>query len=45
MAAYGFGKNYTVGLKYADYQAGDANAVAAGYVNTQKTWLWGEFKF
>lgn len=45
MAAYGFGKNYTIGLKYADYQAGDANAVAAGYVNTQKTWLWGEVKF
>ncbi len=42
VATYAFGKNYALGMKYADYKAGDA---AAGYVNTQKTWLWGEVKF
>lgn len=42
VASYTFDKNYSVGLKYADYSAGDA---AAGYVDTRKTWLWGEFKF
>lgn len=44
VATYTFAKNYTVGFKYADYNAGDAVA-AATYVNTQKTWLWGSFKF
>lgn len=42
VATYKYGKNYTVGLKYADYSAGD---VAAGYVDTRKTWLWGAFNF
>lgn len=42
VATYAIGKNYVLGLKYADYKAGDA---AAGYFNTKKTWLWGEFKF
>lgn len=41
VASYAFDKNYTVGLKYADYSAGDV----ASYVDTTKTWLWGEFKF
>jgi len=46
-----FDKNYTLGLKYADYKAkGTATSAAAGdsftgNVNTKKTWLWGEFKF
>lgn len=42
VATYKYDKNYTVGLKYADYSAGD---VAAGYVDTKKTWLWGAFSF
>jgi hypothetical protein len=42
VATYNFEKHYTVGLKYSEYSAGDA---AAGYVDTEKTWLWGEFKF
>jgi len=42
VASKTFDKNYTLGLKYADYSRGD---VAAGYVDTKKTWLWGEFKF
>ena len=41
MAAYTFEKHYTVGLKYSDYKAGNV----AGFTNTEKTWLWGEFKF
>lgn len=41
-----FDKNYTIGLKYADYQAKGTTATTfATNVNTQKTWLWGEFKF
>lgn len=41
-----FDKNYTIGLKYADYTAkGTVATTFAGNVNTQKTWLWGEFKF
>lgn len=49
-----FDKNYTIGLKYADYKANNAStststAVAgntfAGNTSTKKTWLWGEFKF
>jgi len=43
VAAYTFDKNYTVGLKYADYSAGDL--LPATYPDTKKTWLWGEFKF
>ena len=42
VASKTFDKNYTLGLKYADYSRGD---VAAGYVDTKKTWLWGEVKF
>lgn len=42
VATYTFEKHYTVGLKYSEYSAGD---VGAGYVDTEKTWLWGEFKF
>lgn len=41
VATYKYGKNYTVGLKYADYSAGNV----AGYVDTTKTWLWGAFNF
>lgn len=42
-----FDKNYTLGLKYADYKAKGtaATTFGAGNVNTKKTWLWGEFKF
>ncbi|OGS91132.1 MAG: hypothetical protein A2Z95_04845 [Gallionellales bacterium GWA2_60_18] len=43
VATYAFDKNYTVGLKYADYSAGDL--LPATYPDTKKTWLWGEFKF
>jgi hypothetical protein len=35
-------KNVSVGIKYADYSAGDA---ATGKVDTQKLWFWGEIKF
>lgn len=42
VASYAFAKHYSVGLKYADYSAGDA---AAGKVDTKKTWLWGAFNF
>ncbi len=47
MATYTFDKIYTVGLKYADYKAKGtaATTFGAGNVNTEKTWLWGEFKF
>ena len=48
VATYAFDKNYMLGLKYADYKAGANNAGANGttaFVDTQKTWLWGEFKF
>ncbi|MDD5384828.1 MAG: alginate export family protein [Gallionella sp.] len=44
VASKTFDKNYTIGLKYADFKAGTNNAVAAN-VDTKKTWLWGEFKF
>lgn len=43
-ATYTFDKIYTVGLKYSDYKQGDAAATAL-YKSTEKTWLWGEFKF
>jgi hypothetical protein len=50
VATYNFDKNYTVGLKYADYQAGGTIAAATGLgngnlANTKKTWLWGAFNF
>jgi len=46
VATYGFNKNTTVGVKYADYKAkGTTGTTFATNVNTQKTWLWGEFKF
>jgi len=34
-----FGKNYTAGVKYASYSAGDIK------VDTDKLWLWGGLKF
>ncbi|MDZ7803949.1 alginate export family protein [Thiohalophilus sp.] len=37
-----FGKVYTGGIKYGSYSAGDA---AAGKVDTDKLWVWGEMKF
>ncbi|MDR9436720.1 MAG: alginate export family protein, partial [Thiohalophilus sp.] len=37
-----FGKVYTAGIKYGAYSAGDA---AAGKVDTDKLWVWGEMKF
>lgn len=37
-----FNKHYTVGVKYADYNAGDASL---GYVDTEKFWLYGQVKF
>lgn len=41
MATYTFEKHYTVGLKYSEYSTGDTGSP----VDTEKTWLWGEFKF
>ena len=43
VATYKYDKNYSVGLKYADYKAGTNNA--ATLVDTKKTWLWGAFNF
>ncbi len=37
-----YGKNYSAGIKYAAYSAGDA---AAGKVDTDKLWLWAGAKF
>ena len=37
-----FGKNYKAGIKYANYSAGDS---AAGKVDTDKLWIWGELSF
>jgi len=37
-----FKQHYTVGIKYADYNAGDA---ALGKVDTEKFWLYGQIKF
>jgi len=37
-----FQKHYTVGLKYADFDAGDASL---GKVDTQKFWVYGQVKF
>ncbi len=39
LAAKKFGRNYSLGLKYANYEA-DTHAT-----NTDKVWLWGEVKF
>lgn len=36
-----FMKHYTVGVKYADYNAGDL----AGKVDTEKFWIYGQVKF
>ncbi|MDB2705797.1 hypothetical protein N9Y67_04670, partial [Pseudomonadota bacterium] len=41
LVAKKFMKHYTVGLKYADYDAGDL----AGKVDTQKFWVFGQVKF
>ena len=35
-------KNYTIGVKYAVYSAGDTGA---GKVDTDKVWLWANAKF
>jgi hypothetical protein len=42
-----FSKNYTMGLKYARYNASGtpATTFGAGNVDTEKAWLWGELKF
>jgi len=37
-----FKKHYTVGMKYADYNAGD---VSLNKVDTEKFWLYGQVKF
>lgn len=42
LAEKAFNKHYTVGVKYADYNAGDA---ALGKVDTEKFWLYGQVKF
>ena len=46
LAVKKFGKNYTVGLKYADYDA-DSNAANVGgtAADIEKLWFWGELKF
>jgi hypothetical protein len=41
LVAKKFAKHYTVGVKYADYNAGDL----AGKVDTEKFWLWGQVNF
>lgn len=43
-----FGANYTVGIKYAAYDADDAtttNFAAANNIDTSKFWVWGELNF
>ncbi len=43
-----FGANYTVGIKYASYDADDAtttNFAAANNIDTSKFWVWGELNF
>lgn len=37
-----FGKHYSLGIKYADYNAGD---VAAGKFDTEKLWIWAGLTF
>jgi len=41
VAMKSFGKNYSVGLKYASFRT----RLAASYPNTDKVWLWAEAKF
>jgi len=41
VASYSWDKKYTLGLKYADFSSDSAPT----YVDTKKTWLWGEMKF
>lgn len=41
LAAKKFAKNYTAGIKYANYSATDE----AGKVDTDKLWIWAEAKF
>jgi predicted RNA-binding protein with EMAP domain len=41
LVAKKFAKHYTIGVKYADYNAGDL----AGKVDTEKFWLWGQVNF
>ncbi|HUW25412.1 MAG TPA: alginate export family protein [Gallionella sp.] len=50
VATYQYDKNYSAGLKYADYKAGGTISAVTGNgnggkPNTQKTWLWGAFNF
>lgn len=46
VATYTFEKHYTVGMKYSDYTAkGTPGTTFATNFDTEKTWLWGEFKF
>lgn len=40
-----FARKYTVGLKYATYQADQRAAGFATNVDTDKFWVWGEVKF
>jgi hypothetical protein len=42
LVAKKFAKHYTVGMKFADYDAGDSSL---GKVDTKKFWLWGQVKF
>jgi len=42
LAEKAFNAHYSMGVKYADYNAGDATL---GYVDTKKFWLYGEVKF
>jgi hypothetical protein len=39
-----FGANYTLGVKYADYQA-DSEISTAANLDTKKLWLWAELNF
>jgi hypothetical protein len=42
LVAKKFAKHYTLGVKYADFDAGDASL---GKVDTEKFWVWGQVKF
>lgn len=42
LAAKGINQNFSVGVKYAAYSAGDD---ASGKADTDKLWVWGEAKF
>ena len=41
VATKGFGKNYTIGAKLAQF----STKLPASYPNTDKFWLWAEAKF